>query len=145
MGGLVLLTGFVLLGLPLLAARFVSRRLAPPPGNPRGAEPPGGWVCARCAARAVRRLARDGISPHPGYECKACGARMRPRGSGAIYGIVLLLSLGVLAWLTAAHWWEFGIAHLPVYENVLALGVAIYCLRQLARPVVRRPPVDGGE
>jgi len=97
MGALVLLTGFVLLVLPFLAVRFLSRRLAPPPDTERGAPPPGGWECARCASGLVSRLPGDRVSPHPSYQCGECGALMRPRGSGPVYGLVLVISLALLA------------------------------------------------
>jgi hypothetical protein len=57
----------------------------------------GRWLCPRCNSRAVDRLPPDNVSRHPGYACRACGLRMRPRNSTAKWLVVLVFSLLVCA------------------------------------------------
>jgi hypothetical protein len=54
-----------------------------------------GLSCPRCQAAQVEELPADGISPHPGYRCGSCGARLR--GMTFTYGLAILLGLGLLA------------------------------------------------
>ena len=94
--------------------------------------------CPRCSSLAVERLPSDGISPLPGYACRGCGATLRANGTGVMYGAVLAICLGLLAFFSMPLWNdEVPIEQLNVYILVAAAGVAAYAVRQLLRPVAR--------
>lgn len=90
-------------------------------------------VCPRCGSADVARLPDNGISPHPGYECKGCGQAMRAPGTAVAYAIVLVISLAIafgfmLAWFSADG------GPVKVVLPIVGLVVAGYCVYQLTRP-----------
>lgn len=99
--------------------------------------------CPKCDSDKVARLPDNGISPHPGYECKSCGLAMRPTGSGLIYGIVLIIAV-VICIVTILPW--FGIPEdmdrVPIGITALSGGVCLYAIYQLIRPSPRIVEVD---
>lgn len=54
-----------------------------------------GLQCAACKSARVTLAPADGISPHPGYRCLECGARMR--GMTFQFVLAILLGIGLLA------------------------------------------------
>jgi hypothetical protein len=72
---------------------------------------------------------------------------MRAPGTGAFYGGVLVVAVGMTAFFAMPVWAADGEGGADVYWVVAATGVAVYCGRQLTRPapalfrrVDRRPP-----
>ncbi|MBM3981994.1 MAG: hypothetical protein FJ304_17315 [Planctomycetes bacterium] len=53
--------------------------------------------CPSFGSSAVKRLPANGLSPDPGYICQECGCKMRGKGMAVIYGIAILLGVGLIA------------------------------------------------
>jgi hypothetical protein len=99
--------------------------------------------CPRCNSGAVVRLPANRISPHPGYECTACGCRMRARGLAAVYLLAIVLALGLIVLLV---WLLLSEQVLHLRGTIVGLGVGIvvvvYSVVQLLRPAPRRGPMS---
>ena len=50
-------------------------------------------LCPRCGSHRLVRLAKNDVSPFPGYRCGGCGRRLRERGSLIVYLTVLAIGL----------------------------------------------------
>jgi hypothetical protein len=91
-------------------------------------------ICPRCESREVKRLPKDGISPHPGYVCNQCGGKMRPNATGIMYAAIMVFALAVGV-ISLLPW--FGLLdtdRLPLGLPVAGFGIALYSLYQLFRP-----------
>lgn len=126
----------------VLFIRFVLRLLKPPQ---TGLSRPGEyfesqvWACARCDSSEIRELPKDQVSPYPSFECRDCGLMMRPRGSGLMYSVVLVIGIALFAGSTAVFWAKLDTDRFPIGVAIASVIVISYCVRQLVRPVVRRP------
>ena len=135
-----LLVALFLIGI-VLFIRFVLRLLNP---RPTGLAGPGEyfelqlWACARCDSSEIRELPKDQISPYPSFECRDCGFMMRPRGSGFMYSVVLVIGVALFAGSTAVFWAKLDADRFPIGVAIASVIVISYCIRQLVRPVVRR-------
>src|SRR5262245_14900279 len=91
-------------------------------------------ACPRCESRELVRRRPDGISPFAGYTCQGCGTRLRAPGTGLMYGAVLLVCLGLLAFFSMPLWAGIPKGLPDIYCLVAAGGVAVYSITQLLRP-----------
>lgn len=108
--------------------------------TPDERKPSAKLACRRCRKAEVVRRPADGISPHPGYDCLACGHRMAAGSMKAMYAVAGLIAFAICA---------SGIAGFVngdrqvgrIGWGVLVGGVGCYCVRELFRPTpIRRNP-----
>ena len=90
-------------------------------------------LCSKCESPDVARRPENGISPHPGYECKKCGAVMRPNGTSIMYVAMQFVSLG-LAVFFGSQWFDDKADRVFVVLPIAAICVALFCLYELSRP-----------
>jgi hypothetical protein len=101
------------------------------------------WECPRCDSTAVVRLPPSSITPHPGYKCHGCGVKLRARGMGVVYAVVLVIGSVMFV--------AFVIGGAGDKPKVFGLGAvcAVYSAVQLLRPAPRRhtspPTLDDGQ
>jgi hypothetical protein len=58
-------------------------------------EPVAGLACPKCQSTEVAELPPNGISPHVGYKCLSCGAKLR--GMTGMVLVAILIGLALLA------------------------------------------------
>jgi hypothetical protein len=96
--------------------------------------------CPKCGSSQIERLPPSQISPHPGYRCNNCGAKMRSSGMLFVYLFTMLLGLafcGVAAYVLL----DSDGGGRPVktgWLGVVGLVVSGYSAVQIARPTPRR-------
>ena len=90
-------------------------------------------VCPYCDSFEVIRLPKSEVSPHPGYRCDDCGLIMRPNGSGIMYVVGMILSIGVIA-LAIFAISDPGAGGIRIGLPVAGIVVFCYSLRMMLRP-----------
>lgn len=109
-----------------------------------------GLSCPRCQGAQISKLPPNGVSPHPGYRCLSCGARLR--GMTATYVFVVLLGLALLSVAAGivtifgddrdARVREFVLAPTGTWSSFFVIPLyvilVVYAARELLRPRPRR-------
>jgi hypothetical protein len=107
-------------------------------------------LCPWCDSPDIVRRPKSDIAPHPGYECRACEAILRPEGYGFVYVVVLVICLTVPAFLAKLYWDKGEFEAIPVVVSFSMVSMAVYAVRELFRPAPRHvdeerevsPPLD---
>lgn len=95
------------------------------------------WRCPRCHSTDLVRLPASRISPEPGYNCEGCGVRLRAPGTWFMYAMMLFVCPFLVVLYSLPIWDARFKGQIPMVSTiVIALVVAFYSVRQLARPVV---------
>jgi hypothetical protein len=90
-------------------------------------------VCPHCDSFEVIRLPKSEVAPHPGYRCDDCDLIMRPNGSGIMYVVGMILSIGVIALaIFAIRDPEAG--GIRIGLPIAGIVVFFYSLRMMLRP-----------
>lgn len=103
-----------------------------------------GLLCPKCQGDEVAELPSNHISPHPGYRCLTCGARLR--GMTFTYLLAIALALGMLVWSTGlVEFFGAGDERNPLWREYLwaiplCLLVVGYPVFQLLHPRPRKDP-----
>lgn len=105
--------------------------------------------CPSCGSDNLRSLGSNGIEPKPGYVCEHCSQKLRRRGSGWFYAVVMALGLvmvpvgaGFLIWGFAGgasrFLWMGGLG------SVGGLICFVYAVFRLCHPapLLERPELD---
>jgi len=123
---------FLILVFPAVAAPYLVRKLGDSPMAPG----PVSRVmrCPRCESTKLACLPSNGITPFPGYQCRACSLELRPRKTTFFYSIVLLLSVGLILLFSMGLWAD---VDGPIYLYPFMFVTAIYSVMQLLRPTPR--------
>jgi hypothetical protein len=130
------------------AARPAGARHRAASAGAAPASPPSAMRCAACKAAAVQALPPNQFSRRPGYVCKACGAVMRPPGSGGLY--VFLSLVGILMIPLGLFLAVFSFQVQTSRNRLLGFGVALaalgaavasWCAMQLRLPIPLDAPV----